>query len=385
MIEMFEARAFGSLPKIFDEIYESAFDRDRWVPTLTAAARTLDVAGVSIIGRPSLKIPTINPPVLDEMASDYFDSGWFQQNDRLVSCIKFWAAGGGAGASRLVSNEILNVDDPLMRTLPIQEEFFRRHRLRWFIGAEMKICGGEPVYLSVDRFETAERFTSDELAAVDLLAQHIRQALRIIATIEAAAAQGAGMSFDSIGRAAVMVGRNAKVLALNRRAEAHLGKSIRVVDGALCASDPGAQRAFAALVTQAADQNFTSSRSMPDPVALGRRGRRPLLAHAIPCRAASNDLFRGVSAIVLLVDPDEGLAPIAVKALEDVFELTPAEARLAAAIHRGCALEACAVEFGVTVRTVRNQLTAVFRKTGVSRQSDLIALLAQLNPIVEAG
>jgi DNA-binding CsgD family transcriptional regulator len=64
--------------------------------------------------------------------------------------------------------------------------------------------------------------------------------------------------------------------------------------------------------------------------------------------------------------------------LEALFDLTPAEARVARAIGEAQPPEDVAGALGVSVETVRKQLRAVFAKTGTSRQAELVRLLAGL-------
>ena len=59
--------------------------------------------------------------------------------------------------------------------------------------------------------------------------------------------------------------------------------------------------------------------------------------------------------------------------LAALFDLTPAEARVARGVAEGLDLDALARARGVSVQTVRAQLKAVFRKTGTSRQNELAA------------
>lgn len=61
--------------------------------------------------------------------------------------------------------------------------------------------------------------------------------------------------------------------------------------------------------------------------------------------------------------------------LIDAFDLTPAEARLAARLVTGETLEQVADELGVATG---HQLKSVFRKTDVNRQAELVALLSSL-------
>ncbi|KRR19765.1 hypothetical protein CQ14_38815 [Bradyrhizobium lablabi] len=70
----------------------------------------------------------------------------------------------------------------------------------------------------------------------------------------------------------------------------------------------------------------------------------------------------------------------AVGTLRTALDLTPAEARLAIALQAGDDIGEAATRLNISPETVRKQLKAVFAKTGVRRQSDLIALLGNLLP-----
>jgi DNA-binding CsgD family transcriptional regulator len=62
------------------------------------------------------------------------------------------------------------------------------------------------------------------------------------------------------------------------------------------------------------------------------------------------------------------------EALAAAFRLSPAETRLWAALTAGRRLIDVAEESGVSVNTVRVQLRALFAKTGMHRQADLLRL-----------
>jgi len=64
--------------------------------------------------------------------------------------------------------------------------------------------------------------------------------------------------------------------------------------------------------------------------------------------------------------------------LRRVFELTPAEARLAQKLACGDSLEQVAQSLDVKMTTARSQLAAIFAKTGTCRQAQLVAILSRL-------
>jgi DNA-binding CsgD family transcriptional regulator len=63
--------------------------------------------------------------------------------------------------------------------------------------------------------------------------------------------------------------------------------------------------------------------------------------------------------------------------LAESYRLTPSEARLAAHIAGGGSVAGYASKYGVSQGTARTHLKAVFAKTSVHRQSDLVRLLAR--------
>jgi DNA-binding CsgD family transcriptional regulator len=69
----------------------------------------------------------------------------------------------------------------------------------------------------------------------------------------------------------------------------------------------------------------------------------------------------------------------------ELHGLTPAEARLAAALVRGFSLEEAAAELVISRNTARTHLKRVFAKTGTCRQGELISLLLSGPALVQLG
>ncbi|MBF1803110.1 helix-turn-helix transcriptional regulator [Alcanivorax sp. ST75FaO-1] len=109
-------------------------------------------------------------------------------------------------------------------------------------------------------------------------------------------------------------------------------------------------------------------------LAVPRLGKRPLVCVVSPLapEVARALLPGGGRALVYFHLPEqEGRVDEAQVAM--LFDLTPAEARVARGVAEGRDLASLAGDQGVSVQTVRGQLKAVFRKTGTSRQNELAA------------
>ncbi len=85
-------------------------------------------------------------------------------------------------------------------------------------------------------------------------------------------------------------------------------------------------------------------------------------------------LQAGASAGLFLYDPEQTMA-LDDTLLQQCYDLSPAEAKLAAALLQGQTPNEYAQTRGISLNTVKSQLKQVLAKTGTHRQSELIHLL----------
>lgn len=123
--------------------------------------------------------------------------------------------------------------------------------------------------------------------------------------------------------------------------------------------------------------------TLPAPAQL-YRVRRPSGAVPYAVRAAHIESRRGSWILLAVGDPDEPLSPC-VEACESLFDCTPAEARIAALVCRGLGVPGLSEALGLSRYTVRTHLKSVFRKFAVRSQSQLVARIAQLTPLVTSA
>jgi DNA-binding CsgD family transcriptional regulator len=82
---------------------------------------------------------------------------------------------------------------------------------------------------------------------------------------------------------------------------------------------------------------------------------------------------------VLVVTPLGSSQTLPNDLLNGLFDLSPAETRAAQGLLAGKSIDDLAADFGLSRETIRSQVKAVLAKTGTSRQSDLMALLSNVN------
>jgi DNA-binding CsgD family transcriptional regulator len=106
------------------------------------------------------------------------------------------------------------------------------------------------------------------------------------------------------------------------------------------------------------------------PVVIKQPGAPPLIVYLEHDAHAGRECFH-------IIDLNELPAPT-LAALNAVFGLSAAEARLAQCLARGESVESAAQLLDIKLTTVRSQLAAIFEKTGTRRQAKLAALLSRL-------
>jgi DNA-binding CsgD family transcriptional regulator/PAS domain-containing protein len=238
-------------------------------------------------------------------------------------------------------------------------------------------------FVSLRRSARDGRFQPAEMRWLARVAPHLTQVLRVQALLAArqAAQATSGALLDLLPNGVFLVDREARVLEMNRAAHALLtaADGLLLQQGRLAAASTADTRRLRRLVAQADDQQ----RGMDDAPGLalarpsGRRGYQVLVA-TLPA-AAAEDRFdvalRRPAVAVFVDDPAVRPAP-PLQALQRLYQLTPAEARLAAKLATGISLQQAADEIGIAKETARGYLKRIFGKTATSRQGELVRLLA---------
>lgn len=113
---------------------------------------------------------------------------------------------------------------------------------------------------------------------------------------------------------------------------------------------------------------------VPPPVTLPTSGSGAALSVSVALLGERSRAGFAGRSLMVAARPLAAVDPVG--GLQRAFGLTAAEARLALTLAAGDSLRTIAGRRGVSINTVRNQLSAVFDKTDCRRQQDLVRLLA---------
>jgi len=363
-----------------EAIYGAAVEYSNWPDALQAIANVFGDVGANLLWvRDDGGFGTVLSPALAPMAEDY--EKWQHQDIR---------AQHAAENSMLARLDVVT-DRHLVTPREIEEhpfytQFLASNGLRWLAAAKVSPDPRILVWVSVQRSRTKEPFADAELETLARLARHIEQALRLsvklfdaelskLALVDALARVGVGvLALDALGR----------VVFDNPAASALLGDGLVLANGRLSASAADDRKALDAAIRRMIRGAPGDIGCAPKPLMIRReRSAHPLALYLLPIADSGGDLAMAAPfltqtrTIVLVIDPQAG-ASADPALLRDLLGLTLGEARLAALVGTGLAPKGAAAKLGITESTARAVLKSVFAKTGVSRQSELAALLARL-------
>ena len=177
--------------------------------------------------------------------------------------------------------------------------------------------------------------------------------------------------FDRMGCGGIILSTTGHVLAINTSARLILQDMFELDDTAVAALNGSGREIIKQLLGRGRTRIHLDSENW---ILIERIGRRPLIMNCVPVPVLSDD---GPHSVLLLIDLDATPLPSA-GCLEQIFSLTPAEARLTLLLVDGKTLAEVAEMLHLSIATVRTQLKAVFEKTHTHRQAELVVLVSRL-------
>lgn len=244
------------------------------------------------------------------------------------------------------------------------------------MGVDLRTSGGFEARLRVTRGAGGEPFSIAERARLELLIPHVRQAVEIYQSLETSRSEEAVIT-DAVERFAVgtvILDHSHKILKMNRFAASILSEQdgVSLSGGRVAFSDSKTDGEFRALLKSAASGVAVDAPELR----VERPSGRPDLSVVVRPVSIPDFMHTGSApAIALLISDPGGKTLVTAQSLRAVFDLTPAEAGIAASLANGMSVSDTAAHLGVALNTVRTHLRSIFSKTGVSRQSQLVHLI----------
>lgn len=317
----------------------------------------------SNLARPAFLVPEEQ----SEGISRYFDEGWVnidyrQRTERPLPLNTLY-----------LDHRAVNENE--RKRSAIYNELFVPMRMAHYAGIRFQMGVDEEWFCFVCR--------SEEAGVIEgRVAHHFKRIVELAMNSASTAARvhterSSGMleGLMKSGVPALLLDGAGRVIAVTSKAEAIFRDDFGIRQGKLWSANPGDAMALGMLSAFIANEDIVDARRRVFVQGQGRN--RPVVLTALRVLGPALDQLPGARVLVTLEDLNPSQTDVSGD-LRDMFGLSDAEAQIAMALHDGHDIAAIAIHRNTKASTIRKQVSSMFEKMNVHRQSDLVQLLAKL-------
>lgn len=233
-------------------------------------------------------------------------------------------------------------------------------------------------------------WTSEHVEMVRKLLPHIRHFVRVRQALANAATGTVRITADALGTkriGVVFLDRHGCIVEANDYARALLRTADGLTDrrGYLATNHAGDADTLAGLLAPALGRTVADTEG--GTMSVHRVGRLPLALHVVPLAphhtADFSAMGDGFAAMLLIVDPLDKPRVNALR-VADALDLTPSQARIAAALASGSTVRSIAATSHRSEAVVRWHLKQIMVRLGLFGQTDLIRLVLTTPGVYDA-
>ncbi len=359
-------------------IYDAALNADLWPDVLARVADALNspTAVFIVEDLDSGDVGFMVEHGVDPESLDLYSAHYAAVDVRLQEMVRL-------PPGKVISTEML-VSDHAFERHEFHADFLSRYDLFYASGTILQKNASEVSFITAHRPKRAGPYSESELDCYRLLVPHLQRAVQLhrrYATLEMQRDTAAD-ALDHLSMGTILVTQAGHTIAMNRAAKTIVAQNDGLVSlaGSLAAATRAETEALCGLIARAAQTGAGRGLHSGGALALSRPSMlRPLYVVVAPLgrRASVNGFDIGrerATAVVFVNDPERWREAPPIW-LARLYNLTPAEARLAANFAETTSLKVSAEALGITEGTARQYLKQIFQKTDTKSQAELMKLL----------
>ena len=353
-------------PELVDRIYECSFVPELWPRVLDELAQIADAVGGVLLTANTKVLKWVASPGMQEPTETYVRDGWLWRGTRTPRLF-------GARHAGFLTEHDLATDEEIDAD-PFYRDWARPNGFGWCAVTALSLPTADRLVIDVERQYVRGPVEREIVNRLDELRPHLARSALLSARLQLERARIASETLVALGLPALVFGDQGKVLAANSLVDRLTGYSLA---GAHCLS----------LTDKAADRLLQDAIAAIDTAGGGMRSfpvrdtgaEAMMVAHVIPIRLSARDIFLRCAAALVLTPVTLPQAP-PVELVQSLFDLTPAEARVARSLcHRRNRLD----HRLLPGRVAEHHSRACARrpgKDGCNRQVDVVSLLTAISP-----
>ncbi|CAN7665102.1 helix-turn-helix transcriptional regulator [Pseudorhodoferax sp. LjRoot39] len=359
-------------------VYEAALDPSRWGGFLSelvfATGSTTGIIWGHDFSQRTVTVPGRTSDTL--FCSVGFSEQALAQFDAHYGALNVWLQNPALHVGgTVVHGEMLFPNSQLKKT-EYWADWLRPQDLFYSSAAIVERTPDRSLNATVCRPEGAGPYSAQELGILAELMPHLQTGFalhRKFRDLDVLAGASTAV-LDRMPLGVALFDESGALVHHNIRAKQLLAESsdiLAVRGGRLVCSRPRENDRLAALLRAAVRTGLAESGSAGGAVRLQHSGGDTLHLFVTPLPSWSGPFGLRAAAAVFLSRPDGSIGALA-KALQQVYQMTPAECRLTEALVNGLSAKEYGAQAGVSISTVRTQIRTATAKVGARRQVDLV-------------
>ncbi|HXK61662.1 MAG TPA: hypothetical protein PLP42_17385 [Acidobacteriota bacterium] len=364
---------------VIETIYEAAQNEEQWPVFLTALSRMIRGETTALLAHDHQRRQSAV-----EIAVGV-DHSYEKDYNEYYSARNPWVTRG----TRFLKTGLVYVgqmacpDEEFKRT-EFYNDYLRRLNLFHSVGGTIEQSSGSSSWITSLRPYSAGPFGPTEMKILERLLPHLRRALDLRRRLSGLQSESdyLGAALDRVPQGCIFLDHDGRVARMNRAAEELLNKGdgLCTHHGRLTAVFDIESRRLHELI-QSALRGIRSDGQAGGVMAIARKStEKPYIVRVFALRSPVTFVGAPRARVVLFVSDPGWHTETNEDLLQQLYGLTPAEAKITTLLGEGESLEKVSELLSITRNTAKSHLAKIFQKTDTRRQSELVRLLVSLEP-----
>jgi len=357
-----------------DRFYEAAANPALWPEALSALSTEVGCRGALLTTPVFIPGGLVHSNGLQEAVNQFFEQGWYRDDVRNAAVTnRHWRSGFFSDHSLFSGSTIARSE--------YYEKFARSAGVPWF--AAGRLTGdlkSDAISISLQRDAGQGAFQPHELASLTALLPRLQPSMALASRLAQMHGKAMVEGLQLVKQASILLKPNGSVAFVNPAAEGHLGRGLHIRRHRLTAVNAAEDRKLQGLISQAcgvADRLMLESLPLAPVVLQPTDHNGRLIITSAPLRRRGADML-GFSGAILMITDLSASSKLPEDVLQLVFGLTKREADIMSLLGAGHTTQEIGEFLQSAKDTVRHHLKVIFQKTGVSRQSELVAICVRM-------
>ena len=374
------ALSLDDYDRIIGRIHDGALETEHLSEALEELRNLFQANYVTLI----LRIPEVEDVGLMLVAGDLEGSGKVAYFRYLQEDTPF---------SNMPADRVFTVDDVMnfqeWENNTYYRDYGKANDVYHVMGADISTSDSGVLRLRITRGRQRPSFAEQDKALCNRILPHLRRSLHVHNLLGRSESLG-NLYAEAVNRlsvATLVLDESGGVLQLNDVARELLehADGLKLVGSRLEANYPSDNRELHKLIRDAVEsKEMVRLRESREALSIARPSGEVSLGVIVePIPGAEWAEGRGQPAVMVYIRDAVGKSQVDNRVAKELFNFTPAETLLALQLANGLSLEEAAEELGIMRNTARAHLRAIFSKTGVRRQAELVRVM--LNSVGSLG